>query len=165
MLRHAKSSWDDPGLNDADRPLAPRGRRDARRLAAYLQREPIRPRLVLCSTALRTRGTLAAILRTIEGDVQISVEDALYAAGLEQLLTRLRAVPETVPSVLLIGHNPGLHELVLNLATPDSDLGQLKVNLPTTALVTLEITAAGWQQLVEGEHQLASCFVPRDLRS
>jgi phosphohistidine phosphatase len=116
VLRHAKSSWDDPTLDDRDRPLASRGRRDAQRLAGFLQRESVAPALVLCSSSLRTRQTLAAILPSLEGDIQVLVADGLYGADVEQLLERLRALPDSVPSVLLIGHNPGLHELVLRLA-------------------------------------------------
>lgn len=165
VLRHAKSSWDDPALADHDRPLAPRGRRDAERLAGFLRREEIAPALVLCSSSLRTRQTLAAILPSLDGDVQLSIEHDLYGADAERLLERLRAVPETVPSVLLIGHNPGLLELALSLARPGSELGRLREGLPTAALVTLAITPVAWQQVAPGEAELLGWVVARDLGS
>lgn len=162
VLRHAKSSWDDPGLDDRDRPLARRGRRDARRLARFLSSERITPDLVLCSSSLRTRETLAALLPSLEGEVQLLVEDALYGADARTLLQRLRAVPEAVPSVMLIGHNPGLHELVLELAEPGRERDRLREKLPTAALATLEVPT-GWQRLAAGEQELVGWVVARDL--
>src|SRR5262245_2142513 len=90
LLRHAKSSWDDPELADHERPLAPRGRKAAARIAEHLERERIAPELVLCSTALRTRQTLAALLPILGGEVVIRLEDGLYGAGAAQVLARVR---------------------------------------------------------------------------
>jgi phosphohistidine phosphatase len=81
LLRHAKSSWDDPGLPDPDRPLAPRGRRAAELLAAHLAASDVRPGVVLCSSSLRTRQTLAAILPALGDTLQIRIERELYGAG------------------------------------------------------------------------------------
>jgi phosphohistidine phosphatase len=165
VLRHAKSSWDDPTLDDRDRPLAPRGWRDAQRLAGFLQRESVAPALVLCSSSLRTRQTLAAILPSLEGDIRVLIEDGLYGAAVEQLLERLRALPDSVPSVMLIGHNPGLQELVLRLARPESELGRLKKNLPTSTLITLALTRVRWRQLAETEQELVGWVEARHLDS
>jgi phosphohistidine phosphatase len=90
LLRHAKSSWDDPGLPDPDRPLAPRGRRAAELLAAHLAASDLRPGVVLCSSSLRTRQTLAAILPALGDALQIRIERELYGAGAAQLLERLQ---------------------------------------------------------------------------
>jgi phosphohistidine phosphatase len=122
LLRHAKSSWGDPGLEDRDRPLNSRGRRAARLVAEHLRAEGVSPELVLCSASLRTRQTLAAILPALDGEVEARIEDALYSAGAEELLERLRSVPASTSSVLVIGHNPGLHELALSLAGTGRDL-------------------------------------------
>src|SRR6476619_4579368 len=102
LLRHAKSSWDDPTLSDRDRPLAPRGRRDAKRIAQHLVRLGIEPELVLCSSALRTRETLELVRPALGPTPTISLEAALYAASCDVLLERIRAVPEAVDSVMLI---------------------------------------------------------------
>jgi phosphohistidine phosphatase len=161
VLRHAKSSRSDPTLADPDRPLAPRGRRESARLAAHLQRERIDPALVLCSSARRARETLAALLPALEGEAELRLEDGLYAAEAGALLERLHAVPALLPSVLLIGHNPGLHELLLHLLGPE----RAPQRLPTAALATLAIPAAGWQQLAERDAELAALVVARELRS
>jgi phosphohistidine phosphatase SixA len=107
LLRHAKSSWDQPGLPDPDRPLAPRGRRAAELLAAHLEAAEVRPTMVLCSSSLRTRETLAAILPALGDALEIRIERPLYGAGAAELLDRLRRLPNTASSAMLIGHNPG----------------------------------------------------------
>src|SRR5207247_5287517 len=94
LLRHGKSSWDDPGIADHDRPLAPRGRRAAKSMGEHLRRESIRPVLVLCSSAVRARETLDAVAPT--GEVRIEPE--LYGAPWDELLDRLRRVPGGVGS-------------------------------------------------------------------
>ena len=92
LLRHAKSSWEDPGLSDVDRPLAGRGERAAERMARYLATEGIRPELVLCSPALRARQTLE-LVRSSLGDPEVSIEPELYTFDPEPLVARLRSVP------------------------------------------------------------------------
>jgi phosphohistidine phosphatase len=133
LLRHAKSSWDDPSLADHDRPLAGRGRRDAKRIAEHIRRSGIEPELVLCSTAARTRETLALVEPAL-GSPAVELEDDLYGASADELLARIRRVPDAVGSVLVIGHNPGLHELALALA-PDGPFGKF----PTGALATFSL--------------------------
>src|SRR5579871_5914818 len=100
LLRHAKSSWDDPGLDDHDRPLAARGRRAAALVGACLRDDAIRPGLVLCSTARRARETLALL----ELAVPVSFEGQLYGASAGALLERLRRAPGDVAAVLLVAH-------------------------------------------------------------
>ena len=165
LLRHAKSSWDDSGLADRDRPLAPRGRKAAARIAAHLRAERIEPAVVLCSSAVRTRQTLDAILPALEGAPEILIEDDLYAAGAESLLARIRAVPAAAPSVLLIGHNPGMADLAFALAGggDGAALQRLREGFPTGALATLAIAHAGWAELGDGDAELAAYVVPREL--
>ena len=110
LLRHAKSSWDDPALADYDRPLAARGRKAAKLIGAYLRREQIRISLVLRSSARRARETLDLVAAS--GDIQIEPE--LYGASADQLLERLRRVPDEVDAVMLIGHNPAIQDLAVN---------------------------------------------------
>lgn len=127
LLRHAKSSWDDESLPDHDRPLSGRGRRAADAIGRHLRDEGIAPELVLCSSAARTRETLARI--GLDGEI----ERALYGAGASELLARLRELPPSVESVLMIGHNPGMHDLALALTGEPSD------KYPTGALATIEL--------------------------
>ena len=92
LLRHAKSSWEDADLTDHDRPLAPRGRRAAKLMAGYREREAIAPSLVLCSSALRTRETLERLGFSVDDEAEVVVERGLYAASATELLERLRGV-------------------------------------------------------------------------
>ena len=156
LLRHAKSSWDDPDLADHDRPLAPRGEKAARRIAEHLRAEGIAPELVLCSTALRARETLAALLPVLAGDADIRLEEGLYGAGVDAVLGRLREVDESVGSVLVVGHNPTLHELALALTGRSDALERF----PTGALASVTFTTA-WAELAEDGGELAGLFFPR----
>ena len=155
VLRHAKSSWDDPALADHDRPLAPRGRRNAAALAEHVAQERIVPALILCSTALRARETLAALLPALDGESEIRLEDDLYGASAEGLLARLRTVPEAATSVLLVGHNPGLEDLVGRLAGDEAP-----ERLPTAALATIE-SGEAWGSLGESRSRLLSTTILR----
>lgn len=120
---------------------------------------------MLCSSAVRTRQTLDAILPALEPAPEVLVEDGLYGAGVEELLARLRAVPAAVPSVLLIGHNPGIGELALALAGRGdaAALQRLRGGYPTGALATLAIADAGWAELRGGGAALRGYVVPREL--
>jgi phosphohistidine phosphatase len=163
LLRHAKSSWADQTLPDHDRPLAPRGLRDAKRIADHLRRLGIAPDLTLCSTARRTRETLALIRPALGDTASVRLESELYGATAETLLERVRAVPEDVASVMLIGHNPGLHDLALLLASTGAGLERLAAKFPTAALATLALPAATWEQLDRGGAVLDAYVVPKEL--
>jgi phosphohistidine phosphatase len=162
LLRHAKSSWDEPRLADHERPLAKRGRRDAKRIAKHLRRSGVEPALVVCSTAARTRETLERVRPAI-GDPTIVFAEQLYAASSDQLLERLRLVPDEIASVLLIGHNPGLQKLALALASGGDGLDRLAEKFPTAALATLEL-ATPWSRLGPAEATLTALVVPKQLR-
>ena len=160
LLRHAKSSWEDPALPDRDRPLAPRGRRDAERLGKYLRGLKITPVLVLCSSSARTQETLELLGPGLAG-AAISVEEQLYGASSEVLLERVRAVPGEVASVLLIGHNPGMHDLARMLASSGADLDRLEAKFPTAALATLALPR--WHTLRARDAELVAYVVPKQL--
>jgi phosphohistidine phosphatase len=162
LLRHAKSSWDDPTLADHDRPLAPRGRRDAKLIAKHLHGAGGDLELVLCSSAVRTRETLE-LLRPALAGATVMVEEELYGASSDDLLARVRLVPDPVASVLLIGHNPGLHELALWLATAGEELERLELKFPTAALATL-VLATTWSRLAPAGATLEAYVVPKQLR-
>ncbi len=125
--------------------------------------ESIEPELVLCSSAVRTRQTLE-LIRPALGTSTVTVEDDLYAASSDDLLERLRSLPDTVASVMLIGHNPGLEELALALASSGTELGRLEAKFPTAALATLTFADTTWSRLVPGGGVLAGYVVPKQLR-
>jgi len=162
LLRHAKSSWKDTSLSDHDRPLAGRGRRAAKAIARYLREQDIQPELVVCSTARRARETLDRI-EPVLGAPAVQVEDDLYAASADALLERLRSVPDDVASVMLIGHNPGLQELALDLARRSDTVVELEAKYPTAAVATLEVPIASWQELDRDTAELVALVRPRDL--
>jgi phosphohistidine phosphatase len=162
LLRHAKSSWADPTLPDAERALAPRGRRDAKLIAEHLLRVGIEPELVLCSSAVRTRETLD-VIRPALPNSKLALAQELYTAGADELLARIHDVPETVESVMVIGHNPGLHRIALMLASTGEELERLEAKFPTAALATLTL-ASTWRQIGPGDANLAAYVVPKQLR-
>jgi phosphohistidine phosphatase len=162
LLRHAKSSWDDPELADVERPLAPRGRRAAKLVADHIRREEVAPALVLCSPARRTRETLERISPALGEGVSVEIERGLYAASELSLLERLRALDEGVDAVMLIGHNPGVEQLVTGLAGSGELLPAVRRKYPTGALATLEF-AGRWRELGPGSARLTSFVTPKQL--
>jgi len=166
LLRHAKSNWDDPEQSDHERPLSGRGRRATGMIRAYLEARHVRPELILCSSARRTRETLDGL--GLQSTALI--EHRLYGAGAEDLIERLRLVSSDVSSVMLIGHNPALQILALRLARGESPsrmagqegLAEIGRKLPTGALVTLEV-AGEWAGLDQGSAELVDYMRPKTL--
>ncbi len=164
ILRHAKSSWDDPGLDDHERPLAPRGRRAVKLLAEHMRSSGIQPAQVLCSPARRTLETLEGVSPGGEA----LIEPDLYAASGADILDRLRRVPEGIQSVMVIGHNPAMQMLVLRLAGGNgwvqdgTDLAELQRKFPTGALATLGFECT-WSELGPGSAHLTAYIRPKAL--
>jgi phosphohistidine phosphatase len=156
LLRHAKSSWDQPSLADHDRPLAPRGRKAAKRIRAHLRREQVPVALVLCSSARRARETL----ELVAPPAKIQIERELYGATSAELLERLRRVPDDISVVMLIGHQPAIGDLAIRLAGRESELADRKFS--TGALATLKFTRP-WSTLGQDHAELAAFVTPRDL--
>jgi phosphohistidine phosphatase len=163
LLRHAKSSWDDPALGDRDRPLAPRGRQATRRIARWARKHEIRPQLVVASSAARARETLQGVLPGL-GEPETWIEPTLYAASAKILLERVRALPDEAEEAMLVGHNPGLSDLLLLLAEPGELRERAAAKVPTGALATLEASIASWSELEPGGGRLVSFVVPRELK-
>lgn len=163
ILRHAKSAWDDADLDDHDRPLAPRGRRAASRMAGHIAEAGIRPDIVLCSSAARARETLAAFLATWRPPPPVSLEAGLYMASAGELLTRLRRQAPDGESLLLVGHNPGLQQLALGLIGSDDAgaLTRLRRKLPTGTWIEIRFTVDDWLQ--NGAGRLVRFVRPRAL--
>ena len=159
LLRHAKSSWDEAGLADRDRPLAKRGKRASKVMAKHLREERIEPDLVLCSPSARTRETLERVGVGERSEVQI-VGD-IYGASEADLLDVLRRVPDDVDSAMLIGHNPSLQALAVTLAGEGSET-RMAEKFPTAALATLDFDG-GWGELGPGVAELASFVKPKEL--
>ena len=166
LMRHAKSAWDDPELPDHARPLNARGRRAAHAMAAAMRDLGLAPDVVLVSSSRRTLQTLEALAPLPDSPI-ISPMDELYLAHWESLLHHVRGVPETARSVLLIGHNPGLHELAVALAGPAAaarggDAKRLAEGYPTGALAEFTV-ALPWRLLDSGGARLVRFLLPADL--
>ena len=159
LLRHAKSSWDEPGLADRDRPLAPRGRRASKVMAEHLRDERIAPELVLCSPSQRTRETLDRI--GLEERSEVRIEDDIYGASPGDLIEVLHRVPDDVGSAMLIGHNPSIQDLALTLAAGGA-LDRVREKFPTAALATLELDG-NWAELAPGGAELVAFVKPKEL--
>lgn len=167
LLRHAKSSWDDPQLSDHSRPLNARGRQSANSMRRAMRDLGLAPDLVLVSSARRTLQTLAA-LEPWDDTPLIEPLDGLYLAPVPALLQILNEVAETARSVMLVGHNPGLHDLAMLLvgeaamAMATTATRRLAESYPTGALTEFAI-AGPWSLLSPGGARLIRFLAPGDL--
>jgi phosphohistidine phosphatase len=165
LLRHAKSSWDTASVPDRDRPLNARGRRAAMTMRRAMRDLGLSPDLILVSSARRTIETMDA-LEPWDDTPLIEEMDDLYLANETRLLTALRDVSETVRSVLLIAHNPGMHDLAVALTDPRVSSEKLVQGLcegfPTGALAEFSVTGP-WSRLNTGGLRLMRFLTPRML--
>lgn len=165
LLRHAKSSWDDPDLDDFDRPLNKRGRKAAKIMAAYFKDSGLAPAMVLCSPSKRTKETLKH-LAPVLGDVPVEYDRRIYEASYQTLLLCLGDMPSEIGSVLVIGHNPGLERLALYLMSDQGHgpgAARLQDKYPTGSLAVLSSPAEGWDDLKVGSCRLDDFVRPVDL--
>jgi phosphohistidine phosphatase len=165
MLRHAKSSWDDSSLPDHDRPLSDRGRAAAPRMGAYMDEAGYLPDLVLCSTSTRTRQTLDAVLSELGAEPAIEFQEELYLAGPGEMVDLVRSVPDTVESVLMVGHNPGTGMVAAALSGdgPPERIHLMRAKFPTAGLAIIELSVDRWKDVESGCGSLNEFVPPRDL--
>ncbi|MCL4779506.1 MAG: histidine phosphatase family protein [Gammaproteobacteria bacterium] len=151
LLRHAKSSWQESGVSDHDRPLNQRGERDAPVMGRRLLARGARPSLILCSTALRARHTAQIIARELGYPAEfLQREPELYLATPEQIMAVIARQADSFRNIIVCGHNPGLTELANRLTGSDID------NIPTCGLVEIELNLASWADIAaaSGTRQL-----------
>jgi phosphohistidine phosphatase len=141
--------------------LAGRGRKASKLIAEYARRQAIEPSVVLCSSAVRTRETLDRLLPAL-GSPEVLIERELYEASATDLLNRLRRVPDTAESVLLIGHQPAIQQLAVGLAGDGEHLARLRDKFPTAALASLQFVGA-WEDLGPGRAELVDYVRPKEL--
>ena len=165
LLRHAKSSWAEPGTADRDRPLAPRGREAAKRMASHMAGADFVPTRILCSPARRTRETLAAILPHFPDKTQVAIADELYEPGHDDYRAVIAAHGGNAACLLVIGHNPAIHATALRLFGPadKKTAAQLASKFPTAALAVIEFDSADWNRIRPKGGRLVSFLRPRDL--
>lgn len=140
ILRHAKSSWDEAHLADIQRPLNKRGRRDAPRIGVLLKDEDILPELILTSPAVRAVRTAEAVAETSGYEGEIKEVESFYLGDTEDYLEALQVLPDIYNRVMVVGHNPGLENLLAALTGEEEPL-------PTAALAQVELPIRRWQDL------------------
>ena len=165
LLRHAKSAWDEPGLDDFDRPLAPRGRRAAAVMGVYLRDEDLVPDLVLCSAARRAAETWEIVAHELPRAPAVEHDPAFYMVPAERLLRRLRKLPAAVRTVLVVGHEGGVDVLARRLVGDGAAplRKRLGEKYPTAALVAIAVTLDDWAALADKTGTLTRFAAPKDL--
>jgi phosphohistidine phosphatase len=154
VLRHAKAAHI-PGLADRERPLTHRGERDAGRAGETLKQMGLSPDLVLCSPSTRTRQTAELALESLAPDAALHIEGEIYEAYADELLELIGRTGDEVATLLLVGHNPGVHELIMNLTLQREDEG-----FPPGAFAVLE--TGSWVGLGPGDGRMLSRWNPKD---
>lgn len=166
LLRHAKSSWKNPSLPDRERPLSTRGQGDAPEMGRAMSERGIDPELVLCSSARRTVDTLRMVLPELKVEPTVAYEDALYHASPDEMLEMLRRIQPGARHVMIVGHNPEIQALALDLigAGPKHMRDKLKEKYPTAALAVINFTAGLWSSVDVNSGTLNLFLTPRELR-
>lgn len=160
IIRHAKSSWDDPDLEDKERPLDNKGLGDATLMANVLKNHNVRLDKIFCSTALRAKMTLELINKTLNFDLQkIVYTDELYNASRRNILNFLKVLDDDLINVAIVGHNPGLTDLA------DFLLYDFYYQLPTCAMVFIELDINKWSDLKSGTGTLRFYEYPKKYKS
>jgi phosphohistidine phosphatase len=157
ILRHAKSSWSDSSLPDHDRPLNKRGLRDAPRMGELIREQGLVPDAILSSTALRARETVLAVAAATGFPDEVCFVRRLYGAGPDDYLEVLTALSDDFEHAMVVGHNPGLEELVTRVVGEPH-------TLPTAALAVVELPIESWKGLDSlPQGSLRALWRPREL--
>lgn len=165
VLRHAKSSWDDAGARDFDRSLNDRGRAAAERMGRELKQRGVEFDHVLASPAARVRETLGRLGDGYGALPQLRFDDRLYGASERQLIAIIQALPGGVRAPLVVGHNPGLHALVLALTSDDPHglREPIALKFPTAGFAAIDFPVGQWSEVESAAGRLRLTILPRDL--
>jgi phosphohistidine phosphatase len=166
LLRHAKSSWDEPFLSDHERPLARRGQKAAPLMGMFIAEAGLVPDLVLCSSARRAQETWNLASDHIGGPYQVEILDDLYHASVGSLIAMLREVPDALNRVLMVGHNPTFEDLAMTLVGSGSGETERELGrkFPTGALAVIDFPDGGWPEIERGAGYLRDFVKPRSLQ-
>jgi len=158
LLRHAKSSWRDQTLPDFERPLNGRGERAAEDIGRYLKTKSIVPELVLSSPAVRARDTLAIVSKAAKWTTEVRYDQRIYEASGLRLAEVLSQIEDDRNVVMMVGHNPGMEEL-LTLLTGTME------RFSTATVAKIKIAATKWASAVNGPATLEWIMRPKELGS
>ena len=163
VLRHAKSDWDDESLRDFDRPLSHRGRKAAKAVGHEMRGRGIRPDFVIASPAVRATETVDRVIDGFGEDLRVTEDRRIYEAGTGTLLDIVRAASDDADHVMIVGHNPGLQNLVVTLTEACALREEAEQKFPTAALAEIRFDVDRWSELAPRTGQLADLIKPRDL--
>lgn len=159
LIRHAKSSWGNPGLRDHDRPLNERGLRDAPKMAQLLVEQGVKPDLLVSSPAKRALSTAMFFAEAFKiKSAELHREPNIYEAFPQEILRLISELPASAHTVLLFGHNPTFTEVANRFTKND-----LIENVPTCGVVKITSTAASWREFYEGNSNVAACYFPKEV--
>jgi phosphohistidine phosphatase len=167
IFRHAKAEKSAPGMRDRDRPLAARGLKDAARMGAYMAHHALVPRHALVSPARRTRETWDGLAAALSTAIPAFYEDRLYDAGPDEILAAIKETRPAIRTLIVVGHNPGLHETArLLIATGDVEARErLNEGLPTSGLAVIDFAGDDWDKLHPRSGRLERFVTPRLLKT
>ena len=165
ILRHAKSDWNDPHLEDFNRPLNDRGWKSARRIGRELEKRGTKFDLVIASPAARVRETIDGLTEKLPLNVEIRFEPRMYAATQEMLLSIVRDIRENSHAPLLVGHNPGLQQLIVALTRNDGHglRRHVEQKFPTAALAAIQLPAHRWIEVKPATGEITDLILAKDL--
>lgn len=165
LLRHAKAEPGSKVVGDSDRTLSARGREACAAMGVYMKKKSYAPALVLCSPSARTRQTLELVAQAAGVKPKHTFEDMLYLATAEEILRVAQNVEGEPDSLMIVGHNPGMHHVALLLAAPGRTQSRLELELkyPTGALAVLEMKCACWRDLGVGKGTLLDFVTPESV--
>ncbi len=155
ILRHAKSSWDDPGLSDFERPLNDRGRRTAPFMGELMKRKGLKPEMIISSPAERAKTTAELVKDAADSHAEIRYDQRIYEAGPQALRQVVSELDNTYEAAMIVGHNPGIEGFIRFLT------GQLEP-MPTAALAVISLSTDAWDRIDEGSGKLEAIHRPKD---
>ncbi|HXD33766.1 MAG TPA: histidine phosphatase family protein [Pyrinomonadaceae bacterium] len=158
LLRHAKSSWSDSTLEDHERPLNDRGHRGALAVGKFIKKNKISPELILCSTATRAQQTLEIIVDVSGFSNEVQNLNSLYLCSTQGLIDHVTSLAESLSSVMMIGHNPGMESFLTHLSGVEK-------HMPTAALAEIKVESESWQDVQKrNSARLQWLITPKDLQ-
>jgi phosphohistidine phosphatase len=167
LLRHAKSSWDDADIDDFERPLSKRGANAAPEMGRAMRELKLKPDLVLCSAAVRTRATVALVLLELGPPApEVRYDEELYLASPKVMLDHIHKIDDRFGHIMMVGHNPGTHALALELTgvAKSEDMADLATKFPTAGLAIITFKAEHWRDVTSGTGHLVVFMTPRRLK-
>lgn len=158
-MRHAKSSWGNPGLSDHERPLNKRGERDSRLMGSFLSGQDLVPDKIICSTAVRAKKSVEGLIETLPFANDIDYIRDLYHADVDTMLEQLQPLSDDIRVAMLVGHNPGMDEF-LDVICDELD------HMPTAAVAEIEFDISSWHKLrIDTPAKLKNLWKPKEIQA